>query len=680
MLLALELMAGTYLSLRVLDFYRGRKKAKVAKKLQNSSAPKNDIVPEHTSAEEEQTSNHYIKISGLSLFTSALLTTTSSAFPILQVTNIVILTYASSPILKQAEQSLIRERKIKNDLLNSLVVVGSVATGAYFTAALIMLIYHAGSKSLAKTQHRSEKMLTDIFQNQPTTVWIVKGDSEIEIAQQDIQVNDIVVVNTGEVIPIDGVIIQGEAMIDQHTLTGESIPVEKQTGDHVFAMTLILSGQIYIKVEKSGNDTVAAKITKTLDNMLDFKTDVQLVGEKWADKVAVPLLALGAVAFPFIGLSPTLAILYASPGNIFRFCGSLLTLNHLIIASRNGILVKDGAALEKLTTIDTIIFDKTGTLTESQPEVGEIIIYHQSYTKKQLLNYALIAEYKMNHPIAKAIQKKAQQWELAMPSVDYSEYKMGYGIKASFEDKSIWVGSISFLKMEGIKIPEDVETALIETYQHKGHSLVMVAVDHELIGAMEICFQVRPEVKDLISGLRKRGISHISILSGDNASPTRHLAETIEADSYFHNILPEDKANIVEKFQKQGKTVCFIGDGVNDAIAMKQADVSVSLRGASSVATDMAQVILMDGTLTKLDELYDLSKNLDKHLRHSIIFGAGAASSYVIIFPLYLHIGLLTTLLSSLVILAGMVTHAMLPLKQLPQDKQESLKQVRIES
>ncbi|MCV6636888.1 heavy metal translocating P-type ATPase [Candidatus Albibeggiatoa sp. nov. NOAA] len=662
MLLALELMAGTYLGLRVLDFYRRRKK--------KTHTPKTDISSESTS--EASTSNHYIKTSSLALFTSSLFTVTSTASPILRATNIILLTYTSSPILKQAEQSIIQDKKIKNDLLNGLVIIGSVATGAYFTAALIMLIYHAGSKALTKTQHRSEKMLTDIFQNQPTTAWIIQGDTEIEVAYQDIQVNDIVVVNTGEVIPIDGVIIQGEAMVDQHTLTGESMPAAKKTGEQVFATTLVLSGRIYIKVEKSGNDTVAAKISHTLDNMLDFKTDVQLVGEKWADKVAVPLLALGAAAFPFIGLSPTLAILYASPGNIFRFCGSLLTLNHLIVASRNGILVKEGAALEKLTHIDTVIFDKTGTLTESQPEVGEIIIYHPSYTEKQVLNYALIAEYKMTHPIAQAIQNKAEEWDLPMPEVDYSEYKMGYGIKASFDNQSIWVGSISFLKMERVAIPENLEQNLIETYQ--GHSMVMVAVDGELIGAMEIHFKVRPEVTNLIDGLRKRGIKHISILSGDNAAPTRHLAEAIHADSYFHNILPEDKARIVQKFQKQGKTVCFVGDGVNDAIAMKQADVSVSLRGASSVATDMAQVILLDGTLNKLDELFDLSKNLDKNLRHSIIFGASAASGYVIIFPLYLHIGLLTTLLSSLVILAGMVTHAMLPLKQLNQD--ENLKQI----
>jgi Cu2+-exporting ATPase len=677
MIVGLEVIAITYVASKIYEFFRDQKdKIKMIPEvimddatLNNDIAvKKDDVVSEH-----DKTLDHYAKMSGVSLVISGACCLIANVPPLFVLGNIFMISYVSIPIIRQAEKSLIKDKKIKNDLLNAIVITGAIATGAYFTASLINLVYHFGSILLAKTRLRSEKILTNIFEKQPVKAWILKDNIEVEFHLDDIRMNDIVVVNTGEIIPVDGYIDNGEAMIDQHILTGESVPAEKKKGDHVFAATLVLSGRINIKVEKSGSDTVAAKISKTLYDMMNFKTRRQLRGEIWADNVAPPLLILGGLSLPFLSFSSSLAVLYASPGNIYRFCGSLLTLNYLIVASKRGILIKDGAALEEFIHIDTIIFDKTGTLTENEPRVGQIIPYHINYNEKDILSYALVAEYKMTHPIAKAILKKAKEWGLYVTNPDDSEYKVGYGIRVSFDNKMIRVGSLSFLKMEGIQIDDRLKKKWTAPYDTMANSLVFVAIDNDVAGAIEIVFQVRPEVKKVVNGLRRRGINHISILSGDTLEPTRRLSESIGADTYFHGILPEDKARIVEQYQKEGRKVCFVGDGINDAIAMKKADVSISLRGASTVATDMAQVILMDGTLSKLCDLIDISIGLDSSLRQNISTSSIAAVGYGSIFLFYLNVGLVPSILFSVFLLSTLLVHAMLPLSQITfNDKEEN--------
>jgi len=316
-----------------------------------------------------------------------------------------------------------------------------------------------------------------------------------------------------------------------------------------------------------------------------------------------------------------LTILYSSPGSDIKVLASLQTLKHLTLAYHKGILVKDGRALENLLKVDTILFDKTGTLTSIQPEVGQIIPC-DDLQEKEILTYAAAAERKLTHPIALAILAKAEKLNISLPNIDNANYQLSYGITVDIDNKTIKVGSTRFMTTEGINIPDQIQQAQIYC-DIEGYSLVIISIDNVIKGAIEIQPQIRPEIYQVIQELRQSGIKHMAIISGDREQPTKRLATMLGMDDYFYDLLPQDKANLIEQMQNEGKTICFVGDGINDAIAMKKSDVSISMLGATSIATDTAQVILMDGGLSHLPYLFDISKQLDIKMKQSLLLCSG---------------------------------------------------------
>lgn len=386
-------------------------------------------------------------------------------------------------------------------------------------------------------------------------------------------------------------------------------------------------------------------------------------GEKWADSWNAPVLGLAFLSWPFLGPAAMVAILNGHIAQTIRVVAPLGTLNHINIASHKGILVKDGRALEELSQIDTVLFDKTGTLTNEQPQVGRIIVEGEHYHEDEILAYAAAAERKLAHPIAKGILQKAKEANLTLPEVEDSKYQIGYGITVNLDNKIIRVGSARFMSMEGFTIPAKIDDAMSQAH-NEGHSLIMVAIDSKISGALEMQASVRVEAKEVIRGLRQRGIKHIAIVSGDHQQPTKKLAESLGMDDYFYDILPENKAQIVERLQKEGQSVAFVGDGVNDTIAMKKANVSISLSGATSIATDVAQVVFLESRLSHLCQLLDISYKLDANLRNSLIINI-VPGIITISSVFLLHIGILTAILLGQSGLLIGVPYAMLPLRQL---------------
>jgi heavy metal translocating P-type ATPase len=634
MLSDVKILLGVYAGARFFEhYYRKKNNKKGVQKIKNSQGfLKNTVVKNTLNTtpvknrknfrdnkvidENEKAYDYHLKVSTANLAISAI---RQFMYPVaIAPLHLALLSYTSFMLFKRAEKSLIKEKKIGNDVFASIFGLMGLAMSEYFALALGSWFYFVGCKVVAKTQNNSQQLLMNVFEQLPSMVWVLKNNIEIEMPLSKLQINDIVVVNTGEVIPIDGIITEGMAMIDQHALTGESQPAEKGIADKVLASTIVISGRIYVKVEKTGFETTFFKIHQLLNQSAQFKTKVQLRGEEWADKAAVPFLSLSLLTASLLSPLAGLVVLTGNFGNRIRILAPLGTLNYLKSAYQKGILIKDGRAIESLNKVDTILFDKTGTLTEKIPEVGEIILC-DSYEKNELLTYAAAAERKVTHPIAKAILNKANESKLSLPDIDDSKYQVGYGITVSFKNKVIRVGSLRFMLKEGLSTPPKIEKAMAHSH-NQGHSLVIVAVNQQIIGAIEVQAVVRPEVKQIISDLRRQhGIKHIAIVSGDHKQPTQTLAESLGMDSYFYNILPSEKANIVEQLQKKGRNVCFVGDGINDAIALKKANISISLTGASSIATDVAEVVLMDGTLSHLSELFEVSKNLDSHLRNSFM-------------------------------------------------------------
>lgn len=512
---------------------------------------------------------------------------------------------------------LAKQGEASTDTLITLTIVGSAIIGKIFIASLIVFLVKLATKLTAIITHKSKHELFDAFEKQIDFVWVLIDDIEIKTPFYDIKAGDIVVVHAGEIIPADGAVVKGIASVDQHILTGEARPIEKENGDSVFASTIVLSGKIDIKVKRAGTESTVAKITDILNKTIDFKSTIQLRVEKLSDQLVTPALTAGAIALPLLGFSGALAVINAHPKNKMMIIAPLTILNYLNLASKQGILIKDGRSLELLHQVDTIVFDKTGTLTEEQPYIGTIHCCSH-YTENQILIYAATAEYKQKHPLARAILQETKKRSLTVLPIQDSEYKLGYGIKVRINKKMVYVGSERFMAIENITIPSSIKHQQRLCHE-QGYTLVIIAIDHQIIGAIELLPTIRPEAKAVITKLRQRSnIKAMYIISGDNEIPTKQLAQNLGIDHYFAEALPENKANIIEELQEKGHCICYIGDGVNDSIALKKSQVSISLRGASTIATDTASIILMDQGLIRLEQLFDIADHYNANMHRTL--------------------------------------------------------------
>ncbi len=665
MLIEVCLVTVTYFGFRLKeekDKKKLVKKSNIYKDMHNIKkkrvlvSKKNDLEQRELSKEEEEKKLKFnLKISLSQLAVAGV----RHFYPQIAPLYLAMYTYSSFSFFKNTEKSL-KNKKIGNNVLTSVMSLVALGTGHYVALGILSVSYAVGDLIIAKTRRGSESILVNSFDNFPSKVWCLKNNIEIEINLEDIRQGDVVIVNIGDTIVVDGVVVDGTAIVDQHTLTGESQPAEKTVGDRVFASTLLVSGKIYIQAEKTGKETTISNIDNLLNNSINFKSKIQLKGDLWADNSAIPFLTaatVGSVIFnPAIGL----VILSASYGNGIRVLAPLVTYTHTKIASQKGVLVKDGRIFEKLQEIDTILFDKTGTLTNNKLKVGEITIYDK-YDKNEILKYAAAAECKMTHPIAKAILNEAKILNLELPNIVDANYKIGFGISVQIDDKLIQVGSVKYMNLESINISQKIKQVMYKTHED-GNSLIMLAIDKKIVGTIEIKATVRPEVQKLIHDLRKEGVKHMYIVSGDHEQPTRRLANLLDLDGCYYDVLPQDKSSIVERLQKEGKKVCFVGDGVNDVIAMKKADVSISLIGATVIATDVADVILMDGSLVHLCDLINASKNLDKDL--SKMFRTSVIPSAIILSTIPFGIGFTAAIIVKNVVFTINMRSVLKPLRK----------------
>ncbi len=665
-LLGAEFVIAGYMGTRLYEGFQHKKQQKTKNKtllIERLVEDKPLILAESVKDGEREKDLHYMKISSLTLGLSVL----SYLNPIFLAPMLLCFTYAAIPYLRLVEKSLLKNKKIDGYVLYGIADMMTLGLGNIATASFAVLLVHTGEFVISNAEKSSKQSVINIFAKQPNHVWLWVNGVEIETALDKITAGDIVIVHTGDVIPVDGVIIKGMATIDQHSLTGESQPAEKMPGDSVFASTQVMTGRLHIEVKTSGSETTAAKITDILKHTIDFKTNSQLKGEQWADNWNVPVLALAFASMPWLGAVGTVVILNGHIAQNIRIVAPLSTLNYLNLAAHQGVLIKDGRVLEDLSTIDTFLFDKTGTLTSEEPEVGRIWVYLEGYDENTILAYAAAAEAKLKHPIARAILNRAKAAGVILPTIDDASYTIGYGLSVRIENKLVQVGSRRFMEKEAISLPENLEDQMQEAYD-SGHSLIMLAIDRQLAGVLEMRAAVRPEVIELLANLRKKGAKHLAIVSGDHRQPTQKLAETLGMDAYFYDVLPQNKAEIVEKLQAEGRKVCFIGDGVNDTIAMKKANISISLSGATSVATDTAQIILMDGSLKKLNELLTIAHNLDQNLQNSWLLNI-VPGALTIISAFAFHISIVSALLISQSGLVLGVGNAMLPLRQINKEE-----------
>lgn len=564
--------------------------------------------------------------------------------------------------LYQKTYRLLQKRKVGIPTLMVISITGAMLCGYIWVASLILVMVQFTHKLLAEVMTDSRNNLVNVFRQVPKQAWVIADGVEVEIPVDDIVPGQIVVVSAGEMIPVDGRVVSGMATVDQHRLTGEAQPVEKGETDTVLAGTILHSGTLRIEVEKTGSQTTMARLGEILNATTDYKSSAQLRAEELADKTVAPTLIAGLLALPFVGPMGALTVIDSHFRQRMSILAPLSLMNYLNLASRQGILVKDGRSIDLMAQVDTVVFDKTGTLTEERPTVHRIHACN-GYEATEILRYAAAAEQKQSHPIAHAILDEAHRQQLDIPAFQDADYKLGYGLTVTVNDHLVQVGSMRFMEhLEITGIPELLE-ALQQT-SLSGHSLVMIAVDRQMVGAIELEPTLRAEARQVIQALRNQyGIRSICIISGDHQVPTRRMAEQLGIDTYFAETLPEQKADLIDKLVSEGRKVCYIGDGINDAIALKKAHVSISLRGASSVATDTAQVILMDGHLGQLPSLFDFARSFQKNSDRA--FAISVIPSLIGIWgALFLHFTLVNTALLTVGSLFVGIGNSMLPLLQ----------------
>ena len=551
--------------------------------------------------------------------------------PALMATSFAINLYLSYVVVQIGFQDMRQERKLTARGRNGLLVLAILSSGylALESASLVFTLFI--EKFTETVQGQSHERLANVFGELPQSVSRLQDGIIVVCPLREISAGDVVVVYAGEVIPVDGQIIAGHASIDQHALTGEAQPYEAESGDTVFASTLVLMGEIQVQVVQANAETLAAQITDILNNTLSHETQVGLRGIEIANKWVLPTTVLGLLAWPIWGVSSLLAVWLMQPGFMLMVTTPMVLLAYLDMSARSNILVKDGRSLELLSDIDTLVFDKTGTLTEEIPTLCEIHCCGD-LSRDEVLGLAAAISQRQSHPIAAAIRDAAATQGVRLPRVDETRIEVGYGLAVTLanargENQRVQLGSQRYMTLSDIRIPDEMQQVAGER-QADGHSMVYLAVDGVLEGVIELQPTVRPEAQAVVLALHERGIE-LAMITGDQEAPAQALAKTLGIDRVFANVLPEQKADLVRELQEQKQHVMFVGDGINDSIALKQANVSVSIMGATTVATDTAQIVLMDGTLAQLNKLFNLAEEYEHDLKAQYVLGVHVPAAYI---------------------------------------------------
>ena len=542
--------------------------------------------------------------------------------PSLVILMIPAMLWSVLPIVKDACSDWVHDQKIGFNTLNMMFFAGGILSGSFLASSLALFVGHLSRVVLSMVEDNSKQKLVGVFRDLPRRVWLIQSEQEVETSIEKIRVRDVLAVQSGEIVPVDGTVINGHAMINQHCLTGESQLIEAAIGTSVLASTLLVSGKILVRVEKAGADTVSANLGCLLESTIQYKNQVQEKGQKFADQAALPTIGIGIVTLLLKGLVSATTVLNSCVGLYMRVLGPLGLLSHLGRASQEGILIKDGRSLQLLGDVDTVVFDKTGTLTTDESDLSKITCF-EGFSEPQILQLAATAEARQSHPIATAIVRAAQDAGVELLDVQETECEIGFGVKATLryekglETAEIRVGSAAFLEAAQIEITTAVRD-VFEKSLSTGVSAVLVARQGLVVGIIEFETQVRAEAAAVVEYFKQRQ-TQCWILTGDREGPTRAIAARLGIENYVTEALPEEKSTWIKKKQSGGQSICFVGDGINDTIALKSAHVSVSLQGASTAATDTAQIVLMRKDLNLLVKVFELANCYSMNLRTSQI-------------------------------------------------------------
>lgn len=532
--------------------------------------------------------------------------------------------FCGIPIIKEAIEGLFTEFDIKADVLVSMALIASVIIGEVFAAGEVAFIMQIGAFLEEFTVKKSRKGIEKLVHLTPTLARIIANNEEKSINAKDVKVGDILRVNPGEIIPVDGLIIKGKTSIDNSIMSGESIPLDLSEGDSVYSGAVNQFGSFEMKATKVGEDSSIQRMIKLVESADASKAKIVGVADRWATYIVIAAFSSAILTWLVTGeIIRAVTILV-----VFCPCALVLATPTAIVAaignvSKHGILVKEGDALERLSKISKITFDKTGTLTYGKPKVEEVVSVINNLSNEELYEIIASCELYSEHPLGRAIvssYKENHKMEITPPQ----EFKIipGRGVVAKVNNKKIIAGNKHLLLDE--KFKRDEIRFIREKYKNKGKSIIYIGIDNKIGGYIILSDKLRDESKFMIKSIKNLGITPV-LLTGDNKYVAESIASQVNIEEVKSECFPQDKLEIIEESQeKEKKMVCMVGDGINDAPALKKAFVGIAMGGVGSdIAVDAADIVLVRDDIDNLPHLLTLSKHMMKTIKINLAFSMG---------------------------------------------------------
>ncbi len=504
----------------------------------------------------------------------------------------------------------------------------SLEAEVYFdTAAVIITLIILGRYLEAKAKSRTSEAIKKLIGLQAKTATVIRNNKEIKIPIEEVKINDILLIKPGEKIPADGIVIFGYSSVDESMITGESIPVEKNIKDIVIGGTINKNGILKIKATKIGKDTMLSQIIKLVEEAQGSKAPIQRLADKIASIFVPVVVAISIITFLiwyFLGPDPAFNFaLLNFIGVLIIACPcamGLATPTAIMVGTgkgaENGILIKDAEALEIAHKVNIVIFDKTGTLTKGKPEVTDIISLN-NFKEKDVLFYSSIAEKNSEHPLAESILNHAEKLKLKIPNSSKFENIPGHGIKASYKGKTILNGNRRLMKLNKINISRYEK--YLAKFEDEGKTAILIGLNKKIIGVIAIRDNIKENSKQVIQELYKLNKFPVMI-TGDNERTGNAIAKEIGIKKVLANVLPNEKSNEVKRLQEKGAIVAFVGDGINDAPALAQADLGIAIGSGTDIALETGSIVLVKSDLNDVIKAIKLSKYTLRKIKQNLFW------------------------------------------------------------
>ena len=517
----------------------------------------------------------------------------------------------------------LRMKAFSIELLVTIAVVGALIIGEYVESAAVTFLFIFGAYLESRTLEKTRSSLRNLIDQTPTEATVIRPEGHVKVPVEEVAKGDQVLIRSGEKVAVDGIITTGQALIVEAAITGESVPASKSIGDRVFSGTILDNGYIEVTADRIGDDTTFAKIIEMVEEAQESKTKMQRFLDRFA-QIYTPSIVLLSILVYIISRNVELALTFlviACPGALV-ISAPVSMVAGIGNGARNGVLVKGGEIMERLSKIDVVIFDKTGTLTKGKPEVTDIKSWNLE--ENELLRVVAEAEKLSEHHLGQTIVSEAKKRELPLNEdpLDVQIIKGG-GMVATVAEQHLAIGNRKLMADYDVVINEEIE-AYATAREKSGNTAVLIAIDKKLSGIISIADQIKPEAKAAIEQLRAAGVKQTIMLTGDNRHTAQLVGDELGLDAVHAELLPQDKVTWVNKLKDQGYRVAMVGDGINDAPALATADVGLAMGlGGTDISMETADVVLMSDRLDQFAHAYSLAKATVSNMKQNTILAVG---------------------------------------------------------